>query len=203
MTKVKICGLYREEDIHAVNKAKPDYAGFILNFPKSHRNLTIETAKILIAQLDQAIQSVCVVVNQPLEVVKELNGICNVVQLHGQESNSYIEELRHSLVNMEIWKAFTIRSEVDLEEAKKSKADRILLDNGYGTGKAFDWKLLEGFEKPYMLAGGIKSHEVDKVIMRFAPYGIDVSSSVEADQKKDGTLIQEFVQSVRNAGKKE
>ncbi len=203
MTKVKICGLYREEDILAVNEAKPDYSGFILNFPKSHRNLTLESVKELIVNLDESIQSVCVVVNQPLEVVKELNGVCNVVQLHGQESNIYIEELRHSLVDMEIWKAFTIRSEADLEEAKRSKADRILLDNGYGTGKAFDWKLLEGFEKPYILAGGMKAQEVEMVIEQFAPYGIDVSSSVEVEGKKDHTLICQFVQNVRSAKEKE
>ena len=47
MALIKICGLSREEDITAVNEAKPDYCGFIINFPKSHRNVTVERVRQL------------------------------------------------------------------------------------------------------------------------------------------------------------
>ena len=69
MTKIKICGLFRDCDIAYVNAAKPDYIGFILRFPKSHRGVTPETAARLRQQLSEGIHSVGVFVDQPVETV--------------------------------------------------------------------------------------------------------------------------------------
>ena len=87
MTKIKICGLTRTEDIDFVNEALPDYAGFILHFPKSRRNITVEKAKELKDHLHTNIMSVCVFVDQPLEtVIQAAESIKpDVLQLHGQK----------------------------------------------------------------------------------------------------------------------
>ena len=85
--KVKICGLSRPSDIAAVNQYRPDYAGFIINFPKSHRSCTPEQVQALHAQLSPDIPAVGVTVNQPLDTVASLleQGIIDIAQLHGQE----------------------------------------------------------------------------------------------------------------------
>ena len=133
--KVKICGLSRPSDIAAVNQYRPDYAGFIINFPKSHRSCTPEQVQALHAQLSPDIPAVGVTVNQPLGTVASLleQGIIDIAQLHGQEDDAYIQALQ-ARTGKPIWKAFRIRSTDDLDAARASSADMILLDNGYGTG---------------------------------------------------------------------
>lgn len=119
--KIKICGLSRPADIEAVNRYQPDYAGFILNFPKSFRNITPEQAKQLHSMLSDSIPAVGVTVNQPPETVAQwLNdGIIDIAQLHGQEDEAYIRALRDR-TGKPVWKAFKIRSAEDLEAAKNS-----------------------------------------------------------------------------------
>ena len=72
MTKIKICGLFQPEDIEAVNLYQPDFAGFIINFPKSHRNISPADLKQLKRKLDPRIKSVGVVVDRPLKEVRKL-----------------------------------------------------------------------------------------------------------------------------------
>ena len=71
MAEIKICGLYRACDADYVNEAGPDYAGFILNFPRSHRNLSPEQAKPLRFRLKPQIRAVGVFVDQPQETILE------------------------------------------------------------------------------------------------------------------------------------
>ena len=95
-TKIKICGLRRREDILAVNEAKPDYCGFIIEFPKSIRSVTADEVRELVNDLSPDIQPVGVFVNAPMELVKALmdDGTLAMAQLHGQENESYITELK-------------------------------------------------------------------------------------------------------------
>ena len=79
--------------------------------------------------------------------------------------------------------------------------DMLLLDSGAGTGKVFDWKLIQTIERPYFLAGGITSHNVSEAIQRLHPYGVDVSSSIETDGKKDQKKMAAFVAAVRREEK--
>ncbi len=196
MTKVKICGLFRDEDIEFVNICKPDYAGFVINYPKSHRSLDIERAKRLVQSLDGDIKSVAVVVNQTIDDVVLLARAFDIIQLHGSESNEYINLLKtHS--KTQVFKAFKIRSATDLSVAQESSADVVLLDNGYGTGEQFDWSLIENFGRDFILAGGISSLNVLEAIKRFAPYAIDVSSSVESNKIKDFLKIKSLIEIVR------
>ena len=89
-TRIKICGLTRPEDIQAVNQAKPDFAGFIVEFPKSRRNVTVEQLKALREELDDSILPVGVFVNAPVELPAQLlnEGTIALAQLHGQEDDA-------------------------------------------------------------------------------------------------------------------
>ncbi len=198
MSKIKICGLFREVDIEYVNTTKPDFAGFIIDFPKSHRSIDFDTAKFLISQLDKSIKSVCVFVNKPIEYIKKFAEICDVVQLHGSEDNDFIQNLREKMPNVTIWKAFKIRSSHDLDIAKSTIADMVLLDNGYGTGEVFDWGIIENFDKNFILAGGISIENIKTAIEKFNPYAVDLSSSVETEKVKNFEKIKDIVNTVRS-----
>lgn len=198
MTKIKICGLFRERDIDYVNQYLPDYAGFVLNFPKSRRSLSPEKAGKLVRLLNPGILAVGVVVDQPLETAAELlnQGVADILQLHGSEDEAYIRALREK-TGREIWKAFCVRSPADLERAKNNPADMLVLDNGQGTGEAFDWSLLSGFDRPYFLAGGLNPQNVVRAVKQLSPYGIDLSSGIETDGVKDKGKLSSVIASVR------
>lgn len=201
MTKIKICGLVRTEDIDFVNEALPDYAGFILHFPKSHRNVAVEEAKRLKNLLRPEIRAACVFVNQPLErVIQAAETIGpDVLQLHGSEDNEYIRELKEQ-TGLMVWKAFRVRSEEDLAKARESAADLVLLDNGYGTGETFDWSQAEAFEREFILAGGLTPENISEAILRLHPLGVDISSGVETDHFKDREKIFAAVRAAHGEG---
>ena len=199
MTKIKICGLRRPEDIAYVNEAKPDFAGFIIDVPKSRRNVPREKVRELTALLSPEILPVGVFVNAPMETILSLvtDGTLKAVQLHGQESQSYLEELKKQ-VAVPLIRAFSIRSPEDLTEAEKSPADFVLLDNGAGgTGETFDWSLLSSFNRPFFLAGGLRLENITEAVSRFHPYALDLSSGVETDGYKDKEKIIAAVAAVR------
>lgn len=199
MTRIKICGLYRPCDIEYVNRAKPDWCGFIINFPKSHRNLSPDQVRELRGNLDDSVTPVGVFVDQPVEAVAALlnGGTISIAQLHGHEGPAYIDDLRRAAPGCTVWKAFKIRSTADLEAANASPADLVILDNGYGTGEAFDWDLTDGVKRPYLLAGGLTPENIPQAIARLHPYGLDISSGVETDKQKDFYKIQTAVTAAR------
>ena len=201
MTKIKICGLTRTEDIDFVNEALPDYAGFILHFPKSRRNITVEKAKELKDHLHMNIKSVCVFVDQPLEtVIQAAERIKpDVLQLHGHEDDAYIRRLKDR-TGLIVWKAFRVRETADLEKARESAADLVLLDNGYGTGETFDWSRAEAFEREFILAGGLTPENISEAILRLHPLGVDISSGVETGHFKDREKILAAVRAARGEG---
>jgi len=96
MSKVKICGLSRIEDIDAVNRALPDYIGFV--FAKSRRRVDEATASMLKERLDSRIKAVGVFVNEKAEIIAGLyeNGVIDLAQLHGDEDESYILRLKEA-----------------------------------------------------------------------------------------------------------
>lgn len=196
--KIKLCGLRRPEDIAAVNQYRPDYVGFIINFPKSHRNLSPEQVKALKAQLSPEIPAVGVTVNQPLEIVADLLecGTIDIAQLHGQEDADYIRTLRQR-TGKPVWKAFRILTSADLEAAKSSPADLVLLDNGYGTGETFDWTLVRDIGRPFALAGGLCIENITDAA-KMQPCIMDISSGAETDGFKDPDKIRTLVEIVRS-----
>ena len=199
MTEIKICGLFRECDIEAVNDAKVDYAGFIIDFKKSHRNLSIKDATHLRSLLDKEIKAVGVFVNKPAEeVVKAAHEIgLDVIQLHGSEDGDYIRKVKEQS-GLTIWKAFKIRSAEDVKAANLSPADMILLDNGYGTGEVFDWSVVTKLDREFILAGGLNEENVALAIKTLCPAIVDISSGAETDKLKDREKINACVKAVRN-----
>ena len=150
-TKIKICGLRRREDILAVNEAKPDYCGFIIEFPRSFRSITADKVRELVRELSPKIRAVGVFVNAPIELVRDLlnDGTLALAQLHGQEDESYIRGLKKT-VEKPVIKAFSVKTKEDIEKAILSPADYILLDQGGGgTGKTFDWSLIPEIRREF------------------------------------------------------
>jgi phosphoribosylanthranilate isomerase len=84
-----------------------------------------------------------------------------------------------------------------LASAQTSTADCILLDSGAGTGKVFDWELLPYINRPYFLAGGLDTSNVTDALRQAHPYGVDVSSGIESDGRKDEEKMAQFVAAVR------
>lgn len=198
-TKIKICGLRRREDILAVNEAKPDYCGFIIEFPKSFRSITADKVRELVKDLAPEIQAVGVFVNAPVELVSGLlnEGTLALAQLHGQENEVYIRELK-KLTDKPLIKAFSVKTREDIEKALQSPADYILLDQGSGgTGMTFDWSLIPKIKRPFFLAGGIGAENLEQAIREIRPYAVDLSSSVETDKWKNPEKIRNVVDIVR------
>lgn len=199
-TKIKICGLYRLEDIYAVNEVMPDYVGFIMNFPMSHRSVNIDQIAKFKLKLRKQIKTVGVFVNANTEYIIEASKYLDIIQLHGDETNHEIECLRRNLYKKEIWKAFKIRNIQDLEKAESSIADKVILDNGYGTGEVFDWSLLKFMKsatKTIILAGGITVENLPEAIEKFHPFAVDISSGVETNRLKDREKIRKVVEITR------
>lgn len=199
MTRIKLCGLQSLNDIIAANAVQPDYIGFV--FAKtSKRFVTPQTAEQLRKKLDSKIAVVGVFVNEPVEVVAALlnKGIIDMAQLHGTESEEYITLLRKK-TDKKLIKAFSINEANDLQAAYSCSADYILLDSGSGgTGKSFDWSILQGFDITYFLAGGLNINNVSEAVRRLHPYAVDVSSGVETDGRKDDAKMAAFINAVRN-----
>jgi phosphoribosylanthranilate isomerase len=196
MTKIKICGISRQEDIEYVNEARPDYIGFV--FAESRRRVSAAQALVLRKALHSGIVPVGVFVNAPADDIAALyeKGVIEVAQLHGTETESYIEALR-TRVRIPIIKAFSIAEEADFLRASASPADYLLLDHGPGgTGAAFNWNLLKRQRgrpgKPWLLAGGVNEKNIQTALAT-EPYAVDISSGAETNGVKDRNKIKQLV----------
>ena len=206
MTGIKICGLSRPEDIKTANEILPDYIGFML-WQSSKRYVTADRARELKALLDKRIKAVGVFVDENVDIVADLanSGVIDIIQLHGSEDDSYISLLRQK-TDKKIIKAYKVRSAEDVEAAGKSTADMVLLDSGSGvggTGNSFDWSLIRGIKRDYILAGGLDPDNVADAVRQIRPFAVDVSSGVETDGVKDRQKMIRFagnVRSVNNGG---
>lgn len=198
--KIKLCGMFRDCDIDYANESRPDYIGFILGFPKSHRNIDMETARRLRSRLSPEIKAVGVFVDSPETTCAEYAncGIINVIQLHGGEDAGFIRRLRE-LTDVPIIKAAKIRAPEDIREVQSLGADYVLLDNGTGTGEMFDHSLLDGAEikQPFFLAGGLTPENLRQAAENVRPYCVDLSSGVETQKVKDREKMLEAVRIIR------
>jgi len=198
MSLVKICGLRRKEDIDAVNEAQPDYIGFV--FAPSRRQINRQTAAFLKGRLDPRIKAVGVFVNENMQAVSEMaqNGIIDLIQLHGDEDEAYIRQVKETC-GCPVIKSVGVGTALP---ALPLGADFLLFDavsaQRGGVGKAFDWRVLQGYQDvPYFVAGGLSDENVADAIQRLAPFGVDVSSGVETNGYKDAEKIYKLVQLVR------
>lgn len=199
MSKIKICGLFRERDIDFVNEAEPDYIGFV--FAKSRRQVSEPEAFRLRKKLKDGIIPVGVFVNAPIEHIASLyrNQVIALAQLHGGEDEAYISALK-ALCPIPVIKVFSIESaRIGSKGWGPSGADYLLFDSGSGgSGKPFDWSLIDpsGMQSRWFLAGGLNTDNIADALA-LNPYGVDVSSGVETDGVKDRNKIIPLVQLVR------
>lgn len=197
MTKIKLCGIQRYEDIDVVNELLPDYIGFVFA-KKSKRFISYDMAKSLKIRLDKRVKAVGVFVDESIENIIYLvrNDIIDLIQLHGDEDGEYISKLK-KYVNIPVIKAFKIKSKADINTLYKEGSDFILLDAGAGEGKTLDESILKDFKGDYFLAGGLSPDNISEKINTLHPFGVDVSSGIETDGKKDADKMRKFVKLVR------
>lgn len=177
---IKICGMTTEEDIAYANEYRPDLVGFVLFFPKSKRNQTIQEATRLRTRLAKEIKSVAVVVSPTVEQAKQIeeNGF-DYIQIHGKMGQEVYDSLCLPILrafNVSDMKAF------DRLRGLDKIAGYVFDSKNPGSGKTFDWLLLDQIErdgKLLLLAGGIDENNVREAIRQVNPDGIDVSSAVE------------------------
>ena len=209
MVKIKICGLRRLEDIEIVNKYKPDYIGFV--FAESPRKVSFEEARELSGLLSEDIVPVGVFVNEHMKLIVDLfkEGIIEIAQLHGDEDEKYIKDLKDKWIE-ETGKEIPVNNAIEINdntdfndtvlEWRDSLSDYFILDSGKGSGKTFDWSLIdknsEFFKNSIFLAGGLNSENLTSAIEEFNPFAVDLSSSVETDGFKDEEKIKEIIEIV-------
>ena len=196
MTKIKICGIKRIEDIDYLNELIPEYAGFV--FAKSKRQVDKDQAFNLIKKLRYDIKKVGVFVDEDPTVVFEIAEKLQlqVLQFHGHEDQEYIDNFK----GFEIWKALKINTPESISKIKNYNCEKFLLDNSIaGSGESFNWDLVEKKidGSIIILAGGLNSKNVNQGIEKLSPYGVDVSSGVETDGFKDYLKIKQFIKKVR------
>ncbi|MDR3071855.1 MAG: phosphoribosylanthranilate isomerase [Endomicrobium sp.] len=199
MTKIKICGLKREEDIDFVNIAKPDYIGFV--FAGTKRKIDFNTAEKFKSLLSKEIQAVGVFVNENIADIANLckYSVIDLIQLHGEEDEFYISKLKEK-VKQSVIKVVKISRETVCNV--DTKADFVLFDTYTnfeygGSGKIFNWNLIKEFKKPFFVAGGLNKDNIEKVLAELNPYCVDLSSGVEMNGVKDLSKIREITQIIR------
>lgn len=205
MTKIKICGLTSPKEAVWLREQQVDYAGMVLFFPKSKRNITPQKAAEILEALGDSIIKVAVVVSPTVEQISQIERLhFDIVQIHGQVLPEVIEALQ-----IPFWRAFNVENMQEYEQyASCEKCTGYIFDaQTPGSGKTFDWKLIPELPrggKLFMLAGGLSPENVAEAVRHIAPDGVDVSSGVEfcsediSRQGKDPERIRTFVQAVRN-----
>lgn len=197
--RLKICGLSRFGDILAANDILPDYIGFV--FAESSRRVTPDKAAQLRQELDKRIKAVGVFVNAPMEEIVKLSEdrgnarVIDLIQLHGDEDEAYIRQLK-THTGLPVIKAVRVRSREQILKAQELPCDYLLLDtytkDRYGgSGTQFDWNMIPELTKPYFLAGGIHLGNIRQAVSH-GPYCIDVSSAVETGGRKDRRKMEEM-----------
>ena len=203
MTLIKFCGITGFFGMTYVNQTRPDFMGMVFA-PGSKRRSNFAEAVNISCDLEKGITPVGVFRDQPIGDILEITDMPHViemVQLHGDESPEYIDDVR-SATGLPVMKAFTVSTKEEASIASQSAADYIMFDTGAGTGRTFDWSLLEDVERPFFLAGGLTPENVGEAIGRLHPYAVDTSSGIETDGKKDPAKMERFIEAVRAADRR-
>ena len=204
MIYLKFCGMRRIEDIEYANRCRPDYVGFILS-DGFRRSVDFGTFYELNTYLDKDIKRVGVFVNEPMENIlrRGYNEALDVIQLHGDENDDYIKNLRKDFSG-EIWKAVRTKSPEDIEREQKKPCGKLLIDSYCensvgGTGKRINTEIVKSakIEKPFFIAGGITAENIAEIVRDTKPYGVDLSSGIETDGFKDLNKMKNIMRILR------
>lgn len=225
-TRIKICGLRDAGTVALMNGLPIHEVGLVL--APSKRRVDREDLPKLVDAIHQLRaadgvrpKAVGVFVSESLDEISSLLAAAplDIAQLHGDESPSYCEELKRRHNGLQIWRVFSIRdhgdssSEHSAAEARDKLrpfagvADAFLLDApGGGMGQTFNWSAIQAYKHaanelgiPLYVAGGLHADNVQELLHGHSPDGIDVSSGVETDGRKDIDKISLFVRKVMEA----
>lgn len=214
--KIKVCGMRDAENIQAVAALPIDYIGFIF-YEKSPRYAVATGFNPLSDKNSmnfnglKPVATVGVFVNEKIKIIlsKVIDYQLDAVQLHGNETNDFIKNLRSFLPKVLIFKAIPIAEVADFEKINDyPEADFLLLDTKTpqhgGSGQKFDWSLLENIEfpKPFFLSGGISESDVESIkqLKINNLYGIDLNSKFEIEPAlKDVEKLERFIKLLKNA----
>lgn len=203
MVKVKICGITNLEDALCAVNSGCDAVGFLF-YKKSPRYISSEQAKDIIDNLPGSVIKIGVFVNERKETIKRIARICglSMLQFHGDESPEFCAGFK----GYKIIKAFRIKDKLDLRRVLEYKPfaylfDTFVPDKIGGTGKKFDWKLMQHIgmiKQPIFLSGGLTEKNVKKAIEIISPEWVDVSSCLEVKPgKKDHKKVKKFIQAAK------
>lgn len=200
--RIKICGLTRDQDVHAAVSEGADALGFVL-FEPSPRAVTAEQAAQLIKHVPAFVTTVALFVNETATEISRALDVCSfdLLQFHGDESPEFCRQF-----NRPYMKAIRVRSADDIHRAVQQYPDaKALLLDAYvenlpgGTGQAFDWRLIPELSVPWVLAGGLNVTNVANAVNQVKPFAVDVSGGIEASKGiKDKQKIKDFISEVRN-----
>lgn len=196
-TKIKFCGLRREENVKFAASLGADFMGFVLS-QRFKRFVKPEDAASFREFVPANARTVGVFVDEPEEYVIKAarTAKLDMIQLHGNEDDGYINDIKEK-TGLPVIKMVKPVSESDIIAARHCVADLILLDSGTGTGKVFDWSLIKDFDRDYILAGGLTPDNVGDAVERLKPFAVDVSSGVETAGIKDFSKMKAFASEVR------
>ncbi|MEW6423922.1 MAG: phosphoribosylanthranilate isomerase [Bacillota bacterium] len=199
MVWVKICGIQDVETALFAARAGADALGFV--FAASPRRVTPAQVRTIGQALPPAVMKIGVFVDAPLEQLQEIVYFCRLdaVQLHGSESPEYCRRTGAPVI-----KAFRVGKGNFLPVLNNYDVTAVLLDtyvpgSAGGTGQCFDWRITRELrsDKRIILAGGLNPQNVREAIRTALPYGVDASSGVETDGRKDKEKIREFIKKAK------
>ena len=213
-TRIKICGITRQEDLQCAIRFGVDAVGFVF-YPSSSRYLTPQAAAVLLATLPPMVTSMGLFVNVSLDELREVltHAPVQLLQFHGDETAQECHRLA-SAVNRPFIRAFRVKADTspaDLLECEQQYRavsplfQGLLLDTYVdsfgGSGKVFDWSLIPKELAPrVVLSGGLSVQNATNAVVLVRPFAVDISSGVEkAKGIKDAAKVQAFVLAVRLA----
>jgi phosphoribosylanthranilate isomerase len=210
---IKFCGLSRAEDVAVAAECGARYVGFVF-FPKSPRNVSLDTARTLALEAPPGLAKVALTVDADDAALDELleSVPLDMLQLHGAESPERVAEVR-ARYGLPVMKAVGVANEEDLAaiDVYSEVADQLLIDAKPteetvlpgGNGLSFDWRLLAGrkyWTKPWMLAGGLTPQNVAEAVRLTGARQVDVSSGVEGERGvKDAERMSAFARALADA----
>ncbi|MFB1049730.1 phosphoribosylanthranilate isomerase [Paraliobacillus sp. JSM ZJ581] len=193
---VKICGITSLEIANQAIEAGADFIGFV--FAKSKREISMENAAEISREIPSHVKKVGVFVNESLEVIRTTSTVVGLdyVQLHGNEPPAFCDQIQVPTI-----KAIQINKKQDVNKLNQYNVAYFLLDSPPGkyqggNGELFDWSLVKNLSKRnnrLFLAGGLDQKNVADAIKQVQPIGVDVSSGVESNDKKDAEKMLAFV----------
>jgi len=203
-TRIKICGITRQEDADAAVAAGADALGFVFYDP-SPRNVNVDQAAEIIRNLPAFVTSTALFVNADVAFVQRVidSTSLDLLQFHGDEDVAYCEQFDRPYM-----KAIRMKPGVNIQAEceRYTSATAILLD-AYrpgvpgGTGESFDWdRIPSGLKKPIVLAGGLEPDNIRRAVETVRPFAVDVSGGVEASKGiKDKAKLEKFTLEVTRA----